>query len=92
MGIALISILSECWKSMLKIEKCTFEAYQAKRKSVVLQTFDIRVCGNFCCCTLISTSEALISHEGIIALNNLSEELIYYAYGEGILIMLMMKT
>lgn len=58
---------------------------------MVLQTFDIRVCGNFCCCTLISTSEALISHEGIIALNNLPEELIYYAHGEGILGMLTVK-
>lgn len=84
MGIALISILSECWRSMLKIENVLLKHIKQKENQWFLETFDIRVCGNFCCCTLISTSEALISHEGIITLNNLSEELTYYAYGEDI--------
>ena len=41
---------------------------------MVLLVFDFRVCSILCCCTLRSMFEVLISHEGIIMLDNLSVE------------------
>ena len=76
----------------VKNQKINFEAYQEKRKPVVLQMYDIRVCSNLCCCTMTSMSKVLISHEDMITQNKLSVELIYYTYGEYILFMLMVKA